>query len=350
MLYRKLHQYLIVLGLLYLSAAQAGPQSNVIFEGAPKDSKGRYTNTNSDLSHGSTMTRAKFLARRLATAWRANAGVPPFEPNNGLFLRENIDTPSITWVGHSTFLVQMDGINFLTDPIWSTTASPIPPLGPRRFVKPGVSLVDLPPIDFVVISHNHYDHMDLPTLRKLQQLNPDVLFFVPKGNGSVLRRNHISHIRELDWGENVSFKEVDVYCLPAQHWSKRSLTDTRKALWASWAIIGASRRFYFAGDTGYFNGFKAIGRYLGPFDLAAMPIGAYEPNEMMQAFHMNPEEAVQAALDIEAKLTVAMHFGTFDLSDEPMNDPPLRFKKAAQKKGMGKDTGWVLAIGETRQF
>jgi N-acyl-phosphatidylethanolamine-hydrolysing phospholipase D len=170
------------------------------------------------------------------------------------------------------------------------------------------------------------------------------------GNGKLLRKKGIKQVRELNWGDTASIKGATIHCLPTQHWSKRSLTDTRKALWSSWAVTGPQRRFYFSGDTGYFAGFKEIGDKLGPFDLAAVPIGAYKPNAMMKVSHMNPEEAVQAALDIKAERAVAIHFGTFNLSDEPLTEPPLRFKAAAETTGLGADNSWVLAIGETRRF
>jgi N-acyl-phosphatidylethanolamine-hydrolysing phospholipase D len=252
-------------------------------------------------------------------------------------------------VGHSTLLVQIDGINFLTDPMWSKTASPVPPIGPRRLVKLGLAIEDLPPIDFVVISHNHYDHMDVPTLKKLFTINPDTVFFVPMDNAKLLRKKGIKKVQQMDWGESIEFKNLVIHCLPSQHWSKRSLIDTNKSGWASWAMTSANKRFYFAGDSGYFDGFKKIGKALGPFDLAAMPIGAYMPQAMMQSSHMDPEQAVQATLDIQASKAVAIHFGTFDLADEPINEPPLRFKQAAQAK-LGEENSWVLAIGETREF
>jgi N-acyl-phosphatidylethanolamine-hydrolysing phospholipase D len=322
----------------------------LLFDPAPIDKQGRFTNYQGDLSHGSTAVRLSFFLRRFGTMFRSDSGAPKKVANDGGFLRNNTGTPTATWVGHATLLVQMDGVNFLTDPIWSQTPSPVPLIGPSRWVDPGLALEDLPAIDFVVISHNHYDHLDLPTLRDLAALNPETVFFVPQGNGDLLRENGIKQVRELNWGDTASYKGTTIHCLPTQHWSKRSLTDTRKALWSSWAVTGPERRFYFAGDTGYFAGFKEIGAKLGPFDLAAVPIGAYEPNAMMEASHMNPEEAVQAALDVQAGTAVAMHFGTFDLSDEPISEPPLRFKAAAEKTELGTTNSWVLDIGETRGF
>ena len=350
---KKTSHQLCTLGFILAIATlqvEAQPKPQPLFESAPVDERGRFTNYQSELSHGSLGVRLSFFLRRFGTMFRSDAGAPKRIVNDGEFLRNNTSTPTATWIGHATLLVQMDGVNFLTDPIWSQTPSPVPLIGPSRWVDPGVALEDLPAIDFVVISHNHYDHLDLPTLRKLSTLNPETVFFAPQGNGDLLRKNGIDQVQELNWGDTADYKGTTIHCLPTQHWSKRSLTDTRKALWSSWAVMGTERRFYFAGDTGYFDGFKEIGSKLGPFDLAAVPIGAYEPNAMMEASHMNPEEAVQAALDVQTSAAVAMHLGTFDLSDEPISEPPLRFKAAAEKTSLGQANSWVLDIGETREF
>jgi N-acyl-phosphatidylethanolamine-hydrolysing phospholipase D len=292
------------------------------------------------------------MLRRFGTYFRDGNNAPEQQTPDAAQLRSygKDSQPTVTWIGHSTLLLQMGGLTFLTDPIWSKIPSPIPPLGPRRFVPPAVAISELPTIDFIMISHNHYDHLDLPTLRALAARNPQTLFLVPLGNATLLRRHGIDNVKELDWGESIRLAGLTVHCLPAQHWSKRSLTDTNKALWSSWAVVGEYRRFYHAGDTGYFPGFKKIADYLGPFDLAAVPIGAYAPRQMMRASHMNPEEAISAALDLDAKVAVAMHFGTFDLSDEPLDQPPRRFKEAAAKQGLGEQQAWVLKIGETRSF
>ena len=209
---------------------------------------------------------------------------------------------------------------------------------------------DLPPIDFVVISHNHYDHLDLPTLKALAQRSPVTRFFVALGNAALLQDAGIENVTERDWGSSVRFEGLSIHCLPSQHWSKRSLNDTNESLWSSWAIIGRDRRFYFSGDTGYFDGFKAIGSRLGPFDLVAVPIGAYEPIEMMRESHMNPEQAVKATQDLQARAAIAIHFGTFDLSDEPLAEPPIRSGNAAEKSLLGRENAWILDIGETREF
>ncbi|MEP4147528.1 MAG: MBL fold metallo-hydrolase [Halioglobus sp.] len=322
------------------------------FDGAPVDKNGRFTNPGKDITHGSIGVRAPFMLRRLGTYFRSGADAPARINNDGAFLRENAQhsKPTVTWVGHATLLVQLEHLTFLTDPTWSNRPSPVPLIGPKRYVAPGIDMDDLPPIDFVVISHNHYDHLDLPTLKKLAKRSPKTRFFVPLGNAALLQNAGIENVTELDWGASVRFEGVSIHCLPTQHWSKRSLTDNNESLWSSWAIIGSDRRFYFSGDTGYFDGFKAIGSRLGPFDLAAVPIGAYEPVEMMHESHMNPEQAVQATQDLRARAAIAMHFGTFDLSDEPLAEPPIRFGNAAENSPLGRENAWILDIGETREF
>jgi N-acyl-phosphatidylethanolamine-hydrolysing phospholipase D len=318
---------------------------------APRTEDGRFDNWVGLLSHGGRGIRLPFFLRRIRASFSGRPGAPARVPNDGAFLRENAmhSTPTVTWVGHATVLVQMDHITFLTDPTWSDTASPVSFFGPRRYVEPGIAMEDLPPIDFVVISHNHYDHLDLGTLEALASRDPKTRFFVPLENEHLLRSRGIENVEALDWGTFAEHEGVRVYCLPAQHWSKRGPTDDLETLWSSWAVVGPERRFYFAGDTGYFDGFKKIARALGPFDLAALPIGAYEPVEMMKASHMNPEEAVQAALDLGARRTLAVHFGTFELADEALDDPPMRFRRAAESR-LAEDTGWIFRIGETREF
>jgi len=319
---------------------------------APTDEEGRFTNPGGPLSHGSFRVRFPFFLRRIVGSFRSRPGALERVDNDGAFLRDNArqSVPTVTWIGHATLLVQMDHVTFLTDPIWSDRPSPVSFAGPRRFVAPGLALEDLPPIDFVVLSHNHYDHLDLPTLAALAQRDPETRFFVPLANAELLRENGIANVEELDWGHEREHEGVVVHCLPAQHWSQRGVGDRRRALWSSWAVTGPTRRFYFAGDTGYFDGFARISDTLGPFELAALPIGAYQPAKMMQEAHLNPEEAVQAALDLGAKRALAMHFGTFDLSDEPLDEPPRRFRDAAAATPLGVNRAWVMHIGEMREF
>jgi N-acyl-phosphatidylethanolamine-hydrolysing phospholipase D len=291
-----------------------------------------------------------FLRRAMTSTWLAERGAPPeLAQNDGAFLRENAlgSVPTLTWVGHSTLLVQMGHTTFLTDPIWSRTASPLP-VGPRRYVEPGIEIEDLPDIDFVVVSHNHYDHMDLATLRALDERG--TRFFVPLGNRDILEEAGIGQVEEIDWWQSRRVGGVEVYCVPARHWSRRGLFDMNRALWSGWVVVAEDRRFYFAGDTGTFDGFKTIGERLGPIDLAAVPIGAYLPQEMMEPSHLNPEQALEAAVALGARRSVAIHFGTFDLSDEALDEPPHRFREASMRAGRGPDVDWLLRVGETRRW
>jgi N-acyl-phosphatidylethanolamine-hydrolysing phospholipase D len=289
-----------------------------------------------------------FFLRRFATSLLgARSSRLERVPNDGAELRENAlgSVPTVTWVGHSTLLVQMGHVSFLTDPIWSDTASPLP-VGPKRYVEPGLRIEDLPRIDFVLISHNHYDHMDLATLRRLAERG--TRFFVPLGNAHTLSSAGIGPVEELDWWDAKSVGQVEIFCVPARHWSRRGANDLNKSLWSGWVVTAPDRKFYFAGDTGVFTGFDEIGGRLGPFDLAALPIGAYSPTEMMAPSHLAPEEAIAAAAPLRAQHTVAVHFGTFDLSDEPLEEPPHRFLEASRKAQRGPERDWVLKVGETR--
>jgi N-acyl-phosphatidylethanolamine-hydrolysing phospholipase D len=284
-----------------------------------------------------------FFARRMWVSLRRRPGAAPrvdFDPEA---LQRS---PGVTWIGHATFLVRMDEATFLTDPMFSERASPLSFAGPPRLVPPGVPLEALPAVDFALVSHDHYDHADLPSLRALVARGTRII--VPLGMADVVRAAG-GEATELDWWEDIEIAGVRVHCVPAQHFSGRSLTDRNRRLWAGWVVEGATRRFYHAGDTGYFGGFTEIGGRLGPFDLAAIPVGAYRPSAMMRPVHLDPEEAVQAALDLKASRAVAMHFGTFDLTDEPLDEPPARFLAEAARRGLG-ERAWVLRVGETRAW
>jgi N-acyl-phosphatidylethanolamine-hydrolysing phospholipase D len=255
--------------------------------------------------------------------------------------------PSITWIGHSTFFVRMDGMSFLTDPIFSERASPVSFAGPKRLQPPGVPLEALPHIDFVTVSHDHYDHADLPTWKQLARRG--VLFIVPLGMGDLVHSVGGRFVA-LDWWQSVEVGPLRVHCVPAQHFSGRSVVGHNRRLWCGFVVEGPERKFFHAGDTGYFSGFRQIGERFGTLDLAAVPIGAYDPPAIMQFVHMNPEEAVQAAKDANARRVVAMHWGTFDLTDEALDEPPRRFRKAARALGYDAASAWVLAIGETKRW
>lgn len=261
-------------------------------------------------------------------------------------LRENGHQPTVTWIGHSTVLVQLDGVTFLTDPTWAGRSGPFGGLvGVRRFTPPPVRLEDLPPIDFVLISHDHYDHLDEPTVRRLARiLNPT--FVVPLGIKAWLADRGIMNAVELNWGQSISFKGLTIVCTPAQHGSGRTLLDQGRRLWASWAVLG-SRRFYFAGDTGYYSHFKEIGDALGPFDLAALPIGSYTPREIARPAHLSPEESLQAWIDLRAERFIGIHWGTFDLAREPYDEPIARIGAEVGRRNLNPEAVWIPVPGKT---
>ncbi len=285
-----------------------------------------------------------FFWRRLRAGRRPRPGVAPLVPYDRDAL---VRDPSLTWIGHASFLVRLEGASFLTDPMWSERASPFSFVGPRRLVPPGVPLEALPQVDFALVSHDHYDHADLPTLRWLAAAR--VPFVVPSGMGQLVRRAGGLVHAELGWWQETELAGVKVVCVPSRHFSGRGLRDRNRTLWAGFVVKGRAGSFYHSGDTAFFEAFAEIRRRLGPVDLAALPIGAYEPQAMMGPVHLNPEQAVEAALDLQARRAVAMHFGTFDLSDEPLAEPPLRYLAAAARRGLG-ERAFVMAVGETAGF
>ncbi len=270
--------------------------------------------------------------------------------NDGAALRANATAPTITWVGHATLLIQLDGVNVLTDPQWSERASPVRFAGPRRLTPPGLRLEDLPPIHVVLISHDHFDHLDEATVRRLAAAHRP-RFYVPLGLGAWFAKLGVTDVVELDWWDSRVERGLTLTLVPVQHWSARSFFELNNRLWGGWAIAGRERRAFFGGDTGYYAPyFQAIGARLGPFDLAAISIGAYMPASIMQFTHTTPEESLRIFADVRAQHFVAMHWGTFDLSDEPPAEPPERLRAEARRLGLGDDRVWVLRHGETRAW
>ena len=250
-----------------------------------------------------------------------------------------------TWIGHSTVLVQLDGAAFLTDPTWAERSGPFSGrIGVRRYTPPGVAFDALPRIDFVLISHDHYDHLDEATVRRLAR-KFDPVFVVPLGIKAWLADRGITNVVELNWGESVTIAGLRVVCTPAQHESGRTLADRGRRLWSSWAVLG-SKRFYFAGDTGYSGHFKQIGETLGPFDLAALPIGSYTPSLHLRSVHISPEEALQAGLDLRARQLVGIHWGTFALGREPCDEPPQRVAAEVRRRHLDAGFARILKPGE----
>ncbi len=255
---------------------------------------------------------------------------------------------SITWIGHATFLIRMNGKTILTDPFITKYASPVKYFGPERFVQPGISLENLPPIDIIVVSHNHLDHLDAETVESLEG-KEKIQVFVPLGLRSFFSERGYQSITEMDWYDSAVHNNIRFTALPAIHYSQRSTNDRNKTLWSAWSFSSASGKYFFSGDTSYSPFFfEDIGRKDGPYDLAMISIGAYKVRESGPESHLTPEEAIKVANEIGAKTIVGMHWGTIELSDEPHWEPPVRFKKAARENGLSSDHAWLMKVGETR--
>ncbi|HEY2065281.1 MAG TPA: MBL fold metallo-hydrolase [Gemmatimonadaceae bacterium] len=262
-----------------------------------------------------------------------------------------------TWVGHATVLLQMGGRNVLTDAMWSERAFPVQWSGPRRIMPPALPLEALPEIDVVLTSHSHYDHLDKSTVERLVTLQPGATWIAPLRLGAYLRDFGVKRLVEMDWWSSVTTSGVTVTATPARHFSARRIGDRNKTLWCGYAIQVGGRRVYFAGDTAYHPEFGAIGTRCGPFDLVLVPIGAYEPRWFMHVVHMNPDEAVQAAIDLHQAhpdrplpLMLGIHWGTFRLTDEPMEEPPRRTREIWHARGLDDDRLWIARFGETRSW
>lgn len=267
----------------------------------------------------------------VTNAWPASVDVVPVVPET------RVQGLRVTMVGHATVLIQLAGLNMLTDPVWSDRASPVAFAGPKRVTVPGIELEALPPIDAVLLSHNHYDHLDMATLRRLH-VRHDPLIVTPLGNDAIIRR-HLpdARISVGDWGDQVEFAPgAKAHIVPALHWSSRGLRDRRMALWGGFVVEAAGKLVYFAGDTGYGTGniFRSIHARFGAIDLAILPIGAYDPRWFMAAQHCDPAEAIQIMLDTGAKAAVGMHWGTFKLTDETRTDPEERLLAGLTARGI----------------
>ncbi len=311
---------------------------------------GGFANTNPAYVPPGVWVRMSFFVSRVwSTTFFPKRASLPLIANDGSALRANPGGDTLTWIGHSTLLIQLDGVNLLTDPTWSNRASPVSFGGPKRVTPPGLRFEDLPPIHLVLISHDHYDHLDEATVKRLAETHRP-RFLVPLGHKAWLTERGITDVEELDWWENRTVRGLVVTCLPAQHFSGRSVWDRNRRLWSGWAVAGRAKRLFFAGDTAYYDVFKEIGARLGPFDLAAIPVGAYLPPVIMQASHTTPEDALQVFADVRAERMVPIHWGTFDLADEPIDDPPKRLAIEARRLNLGPDRIWLLKHGETRRW
>ena len=271
---------------------------------------------------------------------------------------------TVTWVGHSSFLLQLGGWNVLVDPVWSDRASPLRWLGPRRHTAPGFALDRLPTVDAVLLSHDHYDHLDDATIRTLAARHPEARWVAPLGLAPWLRKRGAREVSEHDWWERVTLAPraggpaapLEVTCVPAQHFSGRGVHDRDRRLWCGWAMRAGERSLYYGGDSGDHGAWDEVARGVGPVDAVLLPIGAYEPRWFMRPVHMNAEEAVAAfarlasASNGKRPVMVGMHWGTFKLTDEPLDEPPRKAREAWARHGLPDDRLWILAHGETRRL
>ncbi|MDB4915998.1 MAG: beta-lactamase [Gemmatimonadetes bacterium] len=271
--------------------------------------------------------------------------------------RGEAGTCTATWVGHSTILIQLGALNIITDPVFSERAFPVQWMGPRRLMPPAVDIGALPPLDVVLLSHSHYDHLDKPAVKRLAREHPQATWVVPLGLGAYVRAWGVRNIHELDWWQSATVKGLKVTGTLARHFSARRAGDRNRTLWCGYAFEAEGKRGYFVGDTAYHPEFGAVSAACGPFDLVMMPVGAYDPRWFMHVVHVDPDEAVQAFTDLVARhpkaplpLMLAIHWGTFRLTDEPMDEPPRRAATAWVQRGYDASRLWVARFGETRAW
>ncbi|MDQ6770466.1 MAG: MBL fold metallo-hydrolase [Gemmatimonadota bacterium] len=264
------------------------------------------------------------------------------------------DLFTITWIGHTSFLIQIGGLNLLTDPVWSERASPVQFAGPRRWVPPAVDFDALPPIDVVILSHDHYDHLDSSSVSRLAERYPATTWYAPLGVGAFLLRRGVRDVTQSDWWDESTLGDLRLTCLPAQHFSGRTLGKRNTTLWCGWALRTRDHSLFFAGDTALHPDFGCIATRSGPFDIAILPIGAYAPRWFMGSVHMNPEDCIDAVGQLETGqngatlVMAAVHWGTFKLTDEPMDEPPARMRERWQATGRDGEHLWIMQHGETR--
>jgi N-acyl-phosphatidylethanolamine-hydrolysing phospholipase D len=292
--------------------------------------------------------------------WRSGVGpkeIPPIPPEEVSNYRPEVAQPAmsliqqpdsnhlqITWIGHSTFLIQTEGINILTDPILSDYCGPNFLLKVKRVAPPGVPFEELPPIHLVLISHNHYDHLDAPTV---ERLGNGPTYFLPLGIARWFEKRKIKNIVGLDWWQTSSLHGLKFHSVPMQHFSNRTLFDRNKTLWSGWMVETKSARIFFAGDTGYSLVFKEIADRLGPIQISIVPIGAYRPRWFISPVHVDPAEAIKILKDIHSHMAIAGHWGTFKLSDEPLGEPSFYLRKVMKEKGIHEGQFIIMKFGET---
>ncbi|MFQ5432490.1 MAG: MBL fold metallo-hydrolase [Nitrospinota bacterium] len=308
----------------------------------------KYSNKDSKYQHPEYLKLLRFLLGSI----RLKAFNPKrYENVLSLPVHENPDSNPgdsegdfALWVGHSSVLCRQDSIYYLTDPVFSERASPFTAIGPCRYSPPGISITNLPKISFVLISHNHYDHLDYRSVKMIYDRDRP-RFFVPKGLSGWFESAGIDSVVEIDWYSSQRIDSLTVTSVPAQHFSARTMWDRNQSHWCGW-IVSGEKKFYYSGDSGYFDGFKEIGKRYGPIDLAALPIGAYEPVWMMRRMHLNPEEALDVFDEVRGRKFLAVHWGSFDLTFEPVDEPPTRLKKEAETRKYPPGTINILRVGQ----
>ena len=321
--------------------------------GKPHHTPGGFRNNYQDIKPSSRdVLRWQWQRKRGGLPKPPTKPILPVEPDLD-FLHGNRTEVSVTWIGHVTLLLQIGGLNILTDPHFGKRASPLSFAGPPRHQPPGIALDKLPPIDLVLLSHNHYDHLDLGSVRPLyKQSGGPPLFLLPLG---VLRwftrhvtQGNAQHLRQLDWWQEFSFANLRFTFLPVQHWSSRSVWDQNRSLWGAWAVETSNFKFFFSGDLGYSRDIADIAARMRGFDLAAIGIGAYEPRWFMRNQHINPHEAVRIHRELGARQSLGIHWGTFEgLTDEPLDEPPRALSAARQAAGLTEHDFFVLPHGGT---
>ena len=256
---------------------------------------------------------------------------------------------SITWIGHATFFMRVGQTCILTDPFFADTAGRFG-FGPKRYLPLTINIADLPQLDVIICSHNHYDHLDIKSLKRIKEkFGAKVRVFCPLGLAIYFRQCGFTEVQEMQWYEEARHQEIAILCLPAIHNSGRSLFDKNKTLWCGFGVKSKDFDIYFSGDTAYHPQiFKKIKSKLGNCDLAIIGIGAYAPQNLLTQYHTNPEQAIQVAQDVNAKNMIGMHWGTLNLSDEPLDEPIKRFKQAAQAQNIKSSAVLLMKLGETR--
>jgi N-acyl-phosphatidylethanolamine-hydrolysing phospholipase D len=254
---------------------------------------------------------------------------------------------AVTWIGHSSFFLRLGSRSILLDPVFSEYCAPFPVRRLKRRAPPGLSWESVARPDLVLITHNHYDHLDLPTIRRLPA---ETQFIVPRGLADWFHKCGRKNVLELGWWDFADLGGLRIRSVPAQHFSSRTLWDRNRTLWCGWVLESANKTVYYAGDTGYCPVFREIGDRFGPMDLSLIPIGSYAPRWFMRPVHINPDEAVQIHIDVRSKLSVACHWGTFCLTDEPMDEPPKLLAQALSAARIPRESFRVLAIGETLEI